>query len=233
MEDDVVEDVRGLCAEPDRIEQEIIRIVSAIPEQPENWIDDRSGIKRLIEKMRSDTNVLPALQETAIREKWTNEIAFRLVQLGKNLEYTTYGSSVPGVHQGPYDVIWRVMEDEWYTDRVPLVLECNWRMGPNDQPSMKSVADLLIARAEHRAVVCQGRDPWLTFEELVGTVESSGIKRAGDRYLLLFFVRHERKFSSHVYVAGTYKLIRDEQTGKPLFWRATAAGNKGGRKRQR
>jgi hypothetical protein len=79
MEDDVVEDVRGLCAEPDRIEQEIIRIVSAIPEQPENWIDDRSGIKRLIEKMRSDTNVLPALQETAIREKWTNEIAFRLV----------------------------------------------------------------------------------------------------------------------------------------------------------
>ena len=230
MEDDVVEDVRGLCAEPDRIEQEIIRVVSAIPEQPENWIDDRSGIKRLIEKMRSDTNVLPALQERTIREKWAKEIVSR-----ESPKYTTYGSRVPAVwedRQGPYDVIWRVMDD-WCTDRVPLVLECNWWMGPSDQPSMKSVADLLIARAEHRAVVCQGRDPWLTFEELVGTVESSGIKRAGDRYLLLFFVRHERKFSSHVYVAGTYKLIRDEQTGEPLFWRATAAANKGSGKRRR
>jgi len=123
-EDDVVEDWRWLCAEPDEIEHEIIRVISAIPEQAENWIDDRSGIKRLIEKMRSDANALPALQERAIREKWTNEIAFRLVQLGKNLKYTTYGSRIPGVEgrQGPYDVIWRVM-DEWYTDRVPLVLD--------------------------------------------------------------------------------------------------------------
>jgi hypothetical protein len=43
MGDDNVEDWR---AEPDEIEQQIIQVVSAIPEQAENWIDDRPGIKR-------------------------------------------------------------------------------------------------------------------------------------------------------------------------------------------
>jgi hypothetical protein len=209
-------DIEEVCAEPDGIEQEIIRVVSAIPEQADNWIDDRPGIKRVIEKMRSNAHALPALQERVIREKWTNEIALRLVQLGKSLNYSTYGSRMAGVPQGPYDVIWREM-DGWATHRVYLVLESNWWMGPNDQSSMRSVVDFLIVRAEHRAVVCQGTDPQLTFEELVGTVESSRIKRAGDRYLLLFFVRHERKFKSYVYVAGTYKLIRDAQTGEPLL----------------
>jgi hypothetical protein len=212
MEDGVVEDWRWLCAEPDEIEQEIIRAVSAIPDKAENWIDDRPGIKRLIEKVQSDAHVLPALQERAIREKWTKEIAFRLVQLVESLKYTTYGSRGVGGPEGPYDVIWRDMA-EWETRRVSLVLECNWFMGPSDNPTMKSLANLLIARAEHRAMVCQGSDAWGTFERLVSTVESSWIKRVGDRCLLLFFDRLGRKFESYVCVAGTF--------------------NKGGRKRRR
>jgi hypothetical protein len=71
--------------EPDKIEQEVIRVVSSIPEQAENWIDNRSSLTRLRQKWLSKD--ADALRDQEIKEKWTKQIVVRLVELGKRLRY--------------------------------------------------------------------------------------------------------------------------------------------------
>ena len=53
-------------SDPDNIEQDIIRIVSAIPAQAENWTDDRSRIARLTDRIIHDAETA---KDFAIKEK--------------------------------------------------------------------------------------------------------------------------------------------------------------------
>jgi hypothetical protein len=70
-------------------------------------------------------------------------------------------------------------------------------------PGMEVLDRLLLARADHRVMVCQGGySVRSTFDRLASTVEDCKLTRAGDRYLLLFFNKSSRRFEALVYVAG-------------------------------
>ena len=75
-----------LKAKPDKIEQEVFRVVSTIPEHAENWHDNRSSLRRFSEKRLSKN--ADALRDEEIKEKWTMQIVLRLTELGKSLGIT-------------------------------------------------------------------------------------------------------------------------------------------------
>jgi hypothetical protein len=69
---------------PDEIEQQIIGIVSAIPQQAEMNVDKRSHVTRFFHGSSSGADVL---RDDAMKERWTGEIVTRLCALGRRLGF--------------------------------------------------------------------------------------------------------------------------------------------------
>jgi hypothetical protein len=170
-------------SEPDEIEREVIRVISAIPKDPKHWADSRSGLARLTGRLSSNDT---ELKEENIKENWTKEIVRQLVELGSRLKFRVDDShNVTRWNENwMYDVIWRKMDsdDGWTrTYSLPLVLECTWYTSRDDgYPDMRALDRMLLARADHRVMVCQsahsGRQ---IFERVASTVELCGMTKPG------------------------------------------------------
>ncbi len=201
-------DLKWPSGSPDQIEQEIISAVAEIPDQEKNWIDKRPLTARLRDRLYS-LNV-EYMREKAIEELWANEIASRIATLGRRLRYDVLE---PNSHwryaDWMYGVIWRDGEEQ--VRNYSLVLEFSWpyETSPSEFAAISydSVGKLLLARADHRVLVCQGYDPDRTFQDLATMVQTSEITRPGDRYLLLYLNRTHKKFGASVYVAGSSRTI--------------------------
>ena len=91
--------------------------------------------------------------------------------------------------------------------RASLVLEVlewmSWYMTDDDYGFGLVSDSLLLARADHRVIVCQGYSGSMedAFLSLASRVERYKMTQVGDRYLLVLFDLHTRKFESQVYVA--------------------------------
>ena len=141
--------------EPDEIEQKIIATLSSILQEDTLWADNRSYLKRIIEKGKSgsDTSDKNVINEN--EEVWTKTIVDRLSALGRRLRFTTDGRQ----RDWMYDVLWRDQNTagDWgTTESIPLVLCCDWYMGGRGgYPLFEPLDKLMIARAEHRVLICQ------------------------------------------------------------------------------
>jgi hypothetical protein len=95
-------------AEPDKIEQEVIRVVSAIPDDPANWVDPRSRISRFFLGSSKAADI-----DREIKERWTKEIVIRLVKVGQRLGYKVNDShSVTCWRENwMYDIVWRDLRE--------------------------------------------------------------------------------------------------------------------------
>lgn len=182
------------------MEQDIIRIVSAIPAQADNWTDDRSRIARLTERIIHGAETA---KEFAIKEKWTKKIVGELTDLarsywmtlghGHNHVYVSHDLKRHNNHW-TYDVVW-IRGNELKIDGVTLAAQCRW------SGMWHALNELLIIRAEHRVLIDQGSDFGRDFEQLAYRVQASKLTQPGDRYLLLLFDRKTQAFKSGVYVA--------------------------------
>lgn len=186
-------------ADPDEIEQQVIAAVSSVLQDEALWWDDRSQLARITSKGKSDSDGSAA---NAINEEvWTKTIVARLLALGRSLRFT------PNDHQRGwmFDVLWRNLNtsgDWWTTESVPLALCCGWYVsGHSGYPSTEPLDKLLIARAEHRVLICQHRYPKNVFDHFTSYVQQCEITQKKDRYLFLCYVPGDKKFHSCVFVA--------------------------------
>ena len=99
------EELEWPCSVPDQIEQDIIAVISTIPDQAAKWVDSRSRIARLSDWCWSvNTSIL---KEQTIGHMWTNEIIKSVEQLGKRSRYSVV---VPPKRRGDWmynSIIWR------------------------------------------------------------------------------------------------------------------------------
>jgi len=102
-------------------------------------------------------------------------------------------------------VLWRDLNtsgDWWVTNSVPLVLCCDfWVSGYTNYPSFEPLDKLLVARAEHRVLMCRHRYAGSVFDRYVSYVRQCNVTKRRDRYLFLCYVPEDSKFHSCVYVA--------------------------------
>ena len=155
-------------AEPDEIENHIIRVVSAIGE---NRIDDRSRVIRFFDRW---SFYAQARRDDAIKERWTKQIIIDLLSLGRKLRFEvdcSPGGKWPGYRcNWMYDVVWRDLNtagDWWTTNSVPLVLSCDWFVpdcGRPGFPPTETLDKLLASRADHRVLICQSSATANTFD---------------------------------------------------------------------
>jgi hypothetical protein len=104
-----------------------------------------------------------------------------------------------------YDVLWRDLNtsgDWWITKSVPLVLCCDfWVSGYSAYPSFEPLDKLLVARAEHRVLICQHKYSGNVFGRFTSYVRQCEITKKRDRYLFLCYVPADKRFHSCVFVA--------------------------------
>jgi hypothetical protein len=185
--------------EPDEIERQIIAALSSVLQEEALWVDNRSYLTRMIARRKSgsDTSTESAINE----EVWTKTIVERLSALGHRLRFTANDRQ----RGWAYDVLWRDVNtsgDWWITNSVPLVLCCDfWISGYTDYPSFEPLDKLLIARAEHRVLICQHKYSGNVFDRFTSYVRQCEITRKRDRYLFLCYVPEDKKFHSCVFVA--------------------------------
>jgi hypothetical protein len=175
----LVEDNAPVAAEkPDDVEMEIIRIAMEVP--------TRADAEKWGNKL------------------WTKNLIFPLGQLGKQLGYYVCAARSLELEkdQGAwlYDLAWLEYSDgNKCLIGLPLILESEWsaRDGYIDDDFQK----LLVARAEHRVMICQGSDPDRHFKRFAKQVRNCGLTQAGDRYLLLCLDLNDHKFKFRVFIA--------------------------------
>jgi len=179
--------------EPDEIEQQIIATVSSVLQEEALWADNRSYLARVIGKGKSGSD------DYAINEElWTKTIVARLAALGQRLRFTVDGRQ----RDWMYDVLWRDTYGEWgVTTSVPLVLCCDWYVSAIDFPLIESLGKLLVARAEHRVLICQHRYAGNVFDRSISFIRQCEFTKKGDRYLFLCYQTQTKKFFSRVFVA--------------------------------
>ncbi len=205
-----------IWGEPDEIELEIIRVVTAIPEQAraENWpTDDRMRITRLISKWRSfgsnraPVDIMAELEDRIVTDRWTKTIIDQLRQLGKQLGYITEPAVEP--LRWMWDLAWLKRDIVYSEPRdnligLPLILEC--ALGRR-----VDLDKLVTARAEHRVMIFYGElekglrgnpHPDVLFDRFAMDVRYCGLSQAGDRYLFVCFDRKDREFKFRVFVSG-------------------------------
>jgi hypothetical protein len=173
----LVDDKVPVAAEkPDDVETQIIQIATAVSE--------RAIAKKLGDKL------------------WTGDLILRLGELGKRLGYYVCAPQCRELENGQggwlYDLVW-LKNNEGCLIGLPLVLETEWssRKGYIDDDFQK----LLVARAEHRVMICQGSDPDRHFKRFIMQVRNCGLTQVGDRYLFLCFDWKDHKFKPRVFVA--------------------------------
>jgi len=185
--------------EPDKIEQKIIDRASSILQEEALWADNRSYFTRIIGRRKSGSD---ASSENAINENlWTQTFVARFSGLGTSLRFHADNRQ----REWMYDVVWRDLNtsgDWWTTISVPLVLCCDWyRSRYPGHTSFVSLDKLLVARAEHRVLICQNTLPGNAFDNFASYIRHCNITKKRDRYLFLCYVPEEKKFKSCVFVA--------------------------------
>ncbi|WLC16295.1 hypothetical protein [Bradyrhizobium diazoefficiens] len=186
---------------PDEIEQQIIAILPSILQEPELWADNRSYLTRI---MGRDKSGVDAAGYASINEEvWIKMFIQRLSALGRRLGFTS--QDYDRQRGWGYDVLWRDLStggDWWVTNGVPLVLCCDfWVSGHSNYPSFEPLDKLLVARAEHRVLMCRHKYAGSVFDRYTSYIRQCGITKKKDRYLLLCYVPDDQKFHSHVFAA--------------------------------
>ncbi len=184
--------------EPDEIERKIIATLSSVLQEDALWADNRSYLTRMIGRGKSGSD---ASGENAIDEDvWKRIFVTRLAAAGRLLRYTSDGSD----RNWMYDVIWRDLNtsgDWWVTKSVPLVLCCDFYVSNfSGYSSFENLDKLMVARAEHRVLICQHKYSGNVFDRFTSYVKQSEITKR-DRYLFLCYVPADKKFHSCVFVA--------------------------------
>jgi hypothetical protein len=187
---------------PDKIEQQIIQVVSEVTDQTE-MIDDRSHFTRIIRKWSSKED---EKRDDAIKEMWTKEIVQRVSTLGRRFGYRSESAHRGMGFRGGwmFDVIWRDLNTggDWHTTTsVPLALACDWYVSGIGFPTTEALDKLLVTRAERRVLIYQKRYGGNEFGQSVSYVDQCEITEPGDRYLFLCYDMHQKKLFSQVYRA--------------------------------
>ena len=181
---------------PDNIEQQVIATVTAVLQEDALWVDNRSYLARVMGKGKTGSD-----DYTIDEEVWRKAIVERLTALGQRLRFNANGPQRGWM----YDVLWRDLNTsgDWrITNSVPLVLCCDfWVSGYTDYPSFEPLDKLLIARAEHRVLICQHKYSENAFDRFASYIEQCEITTKRDRYLLLCYVPQEKKFKYRVFLA--------------------------------
>jgi hypothetical protein len=186
-------------AEPDEIEQQIIATLSSVLQEEALWADNRSYLTRIMGKGKSGADA-PGY-DTINEQVWTKVIVERLSALGQRLRFNADGHGRGWM----YDVLWRNLNtsgDWWITKSVPLVLCCDfWVSGYSNHPSFEPLDKLMVARAEHRVLICQHRYSGNVFDRFASYIRQCEITKKRDRYLFLCYVPTDKRFHSCVFVA--------------------------------
>jgi len=162
---------------PDGVEAAIIKVAKNVNEQ---------------DRMTSD-----GLGSTG----WTHQLNRQLGQMGVSLGYHPCGRSCQDLKNGwrefLWDLVWlRYSDDGKRLLGWPLALEHEWDL--SDDEIDYDFEKLLLARAEHWAMVFQGGDAERHFGRMRRIVAECDLVPNGERFLLLHW--RNGGFTPHVFV---------------------------------
>ncbi len=174
----LVEDKLVAAENPDEIEAQIIQIATGMSERAvaEKWAD----------------------------KLWTTGLLFPIGELGKRLGHYVCAPQCRELEIGQggwlYDLVW-LRKSGGDLIGLPLVLESEW--GTHDEAIDYDFQKLLVARAEHRVMICQGQgsDPDRHFKRFTEQVGHCALTQPGDRYLFLCYHWKDHEFKHRVFVA--------------------------------
>jgi len=182
---------------PDEIEQQVIVEVSAVLQHEALWTENRSYFTRLMEKGISGSG--RSGQKRINEEALTKAIVAQLSELGRRLGFMSDNRT----RDWMYDILWREQNtagEWWLTNSVPLVLSCNWSRSEHGFVPLETLDQLMVARADHRVLVCLNRYSGNVFDDASAYVRQTPFAKKGDRYLFLCYVPELRTFHSRVHV---------------------------------